>query len=306
MAQLKPILSLYIPIYNRLSFLERQLARMLEDRDLFEEQIQLIVSDNCSEDDLKSCCEKYQQLGLHLTYHRNETNIGADGNFEWCFYHAEGKYVWLLGSDDILKEGVLRKILSILDSDVYGHIHLSMKKRSNELTVFQSADEMAIEVNYWITFMSANIIRTDTLKSVDLTDYKTSLMIQVPAFLNACCTSDKNAIVYFPCFFETETDNANNGGYNFFEVFVRNLFSIYATFVRKGLLTKQTFNAIKKVEFKNFLVGYIVDLLILKRNDNFETKNGWTILIKHYWNCLYAYYYLGSRFIKAIKNKFIL
>lgn len=44
MAQIekKPVLSLCIPIYNRIAYLERQLTRFLEDKQLFEEQVQLI------------------------------------------------------------------------------------------------------------------------------------------------------------------------------------------------------------------------------------------------------------------------
>ncbi|MBR4625234.1 MAG: glycosyltransferase family 2 protein [Alphaproteobacteria bacterium] len=108
---MNPLLSLCIPIYNRLPYLERQLKRMIEDKDLFKEKIQLIISDNCSSDDLLSCCEKYKSQGLNLHYHRNETNIGPDGNFDWCFHNAGGKYVWLLGSDDIPEKGILSQIV---------------------------------------------------------------------------------------------------------------------------------------------------------------------------------------------------
>ena len=148
MAQIieQPLLSLCIPIYNRLVFLERQLARMLEDKDLFENQIQLIISDNCSTDNLQACCEKYQQQGLKLLYHRNESNIGPDGNFDWCFHHADGRYVWLLGSDDIPVKGLLEKVIGLLYAD-YGLIHLSMRKLSQEISLYHSSENMAVAVN---------------------------------------------------------------------------------------------------------------------------------------------------------------
>ena len=34
-----PILSICIPIYNRLSYLEKMLSRFFEDKDLFDEEI---------------------------------------------------------------------------------------------------------------------------------------------------------------------------------------------------------------------------------------------------------------------------
>lgn len=300
MAQIisQPILSLCIPIYNRLKYLERQLARFVEDKDLFGDQIQLIISDNCSTDDLQSCCKKYQQQGLKLQYHRNDTNLGADGNFDWCFHHAIGKYVWLLGSDDIPVKGLLPEVVEYLSSNDYGLFHLSQRRMDQDLTIYNDSGEMAVAVNYWITFMSANIIRTESLKSVVLSEYKNSFMIQVPAYLNACCSNKRNAILYMPQVFEKETDVANNGGYNLFLVFVVNLYGIYESFVKKGLLPLWAFDKMIKIEYRDFLLGFIIRQLILRRKRNFSTVGGWQILWKYYGLKPYAYYYLIKRFLK--------
>lgn len=301
MAQMKEqaLLTLCIPIYNRLTFLERQLERMSEDKDLFDEKIQLIISDNCSTEDLRSCCGKYEQKGLKLNYHRNEVNLGPDGNFEWCFSHADGKYVWLLGSDDVPVSGFLVKLLGYLEHDDYGLIHLSMRKKEKELTISSTSDDMAMMVNYWITFMSSNIIRTESLKTVDLSEYRNSFLIQVPAYLNACCSYNNNAILYLPQYFEKETDFANNGGYNFFQVFVTNLYGIYESFIEKGLLSKQAFDKMIKIEYKESLVRYISKVLILGEKGNFKTENSWVALGKYYANKPYAYYFVLKELVKC-------
>lgn len=289
----QPVLSLCIPIYNRQDFLDKMLVRFLEDQDLFETKISLYISDNCSQDDLGACCQKYLQKGLRMEYHRNEVNIGPDSNFEQCFRHATGKYVWLLGSDDIPVRGFLRRLIGYLESaDDYGLVHLGMQKKDKEFTCYETSDDMAVAVNYWITFMSANIIRTASLKSIDLSDYHHSNMIQVPAYLNACCSCQKNAVVYLPQFFEEGSDAANNGGYNIYQVFVTNLYGIFETFVRKGLLSKQAFNKIIRIEFQQFLSGFIVDQLILRKKSNFNTDGGWKKLCMYYAFKPYAYYHL--------------
>ena len=308
MAQIivQPLLSLCIPIYNRLSYLEKQLARMLEDKYLFEKQIQLIISDNCSADDLEFCCKKYQERGLKITYHRQETNIGPDKNFEWSFHHADGKYVWLLGSDDVPVSGVLRKLMAYLEWSDYGLVHLSMRKMDRELTAFEKSDDMAIAVNYWITFLSANIIKTESLKTIDLSDYRKSYMIQVPAYLNGCCSCQRNAIIYLPQFFEKETDNANNGGYNLFQVFVTNLYGIYESFIENNLLSRQAFDRIIEVEYKDFLSGYIIDFLILRKKCNFNIAGAWSKLWRYYGKKPYAYYYLVYAFIKKIAYRILM
>lgn len=291
MAQIKPqpILSLCIPIYNRQDYLQRQLERFLEDRDLFVEDIHLFISDNCSTDDLRSCVEKYKIRGLNLEYHRNETNIGPDKNFELCFRNGKGKYTWLLGSDDVPVSGFIRQLVDQLHHGDYGLFHLSTNPRKEKLQVYTDNNEMAVAVNYWITFMSANIINTKSYEGLDLSAYRSSNMIQVPVYLNACLSHQQNAIYFSENLFEKETDNANNGGYHFFRVFVSNLFSIYESFVNRGSLSGSAYERIKKIEYKTLLTPYIVFLLIFKRNRNFDTTNSWKILYHYYGRHLYAY-----------------
>lgn len=291
MAQVAPLLSLCIPIYNRLAFLDRQLARFLEDKKLFDEKIELIISDNCSKDDLESCCNQYQKQELKLTYHRNETNLGPDGNFDWCFHHANGKYVWLLGSDDIPVQGFLSRLVEFLSGGDYGLVHINVHPHQETAKVYHNDNTILADIGVWMTFMSANVIRTSSLNTIDLKPYVGSYMIQVPAYLNGCLSSDVNAAVYLGKPFESGTDSANNGGYNLFQVFVENLFGIYQRFVDGGQLPQQTFEQIKRSEYKNWLVNFVVDFLILhrKKRKNFDLANSWLILYKHYGRYLYPY-----------------
>ena len=296
----QPILSICIPIYNRLFYLEKMLYRFWEDKDLFDEKIYLFIADNCSQDDLQSCCAKFQTMGLNLCYHRNDENIGPDRNFELCFHSGKGKYTWLLGSDDIPVSGFLRRILAQLERNDYGLFHLSMRPQGSALIEFRDCNEMAVAVNYWITFMSANIIRTDTIDGVDFSSYRQSNMIQVPAYLNACTISKINAVSFLCPPFEKDSDADNNGGYNLFKVFVTNLFAIYENFVDRGLLSQSAFDEIKKIEFKEFLSGFIVRLLIFRTNKNFEVTDGWNILRKYYKGKPYEVCYLIKAMIVQV------
>ena len=307
MAQIekRPVLSLCIPIYNRLAYLERQLERFIEDKDLFENRIQLIVSDNCSDDDLKGCCDKYINRGLKINYHRNDNNIGPDGNFEWCFNNAEGKYVWLLGSDDIPVKGILGKIISYLDENEFGLFHLSMRERQDEITIYNESDSMAEAVNYWITFMSSNIINKESLKTVNLSEYRDSFLIQVPAYLNACFYSSKNAILSCGRPFEKDSDVENNGGFNFLQVFVVNLFSIYDSFINKGLLSRRSFERIKRIEYKEHLSGYICKRLLFRRTNYYKSKESWRAFWKYYWCHFYTYYYIVTRLMAAFIRRVV-
>ena len=87
---MKPLLSVCIPIYNRSSFLKRILERFLEEKSFFQDDVELFVSDNCSPENLGEICKLYQERGLNLQYHRNDDNMGMDGNFATCFRKENG------------------------------------------------------------------------------------------------------------------------------------------------------------------------------------------------------------------------
>ena len=227
-------------------------------------------------------------------YNRNETNLGPDGNFDWCFHHVDGEYVWLLGSDDVPVSGMLRELINVLNDSDYGLVHLSISHQSQNLRVYHRDETLLADINVWITFISSNIIKTSSVKDYDLSSYVGSYMIQVPAYLNACLTADDNALVYLGQLFEKDSDASNNGGYNLFEVFVENLFGMYRQFIDKGILSQKAFELIKEREYKTWLVDYIVNLIILRTSlrGNFKMENSWKILISEYGGYIYSYYYI--------------
>ena len=306
MAQIKekPLLSICIPIYNRLSYLERMLERFYEEKELFDSKIELFISDNCSEDDPQSCCNRFSEMGLRLNYHRNDTNLGMDGNFINCFKSANGKYVWLLGSDDIPQKGRLKTICEILSTQKdYGLLHISVEKSSKDEHIIEVNNKEALleELHVWITFISGNIVKSNYMRDVIFEKYRGTMISQVPLYIHAIVSSKINA-VYYANVFEQGNDAANNGGYNIFHVFVENLFYIFQEFESNNVIPRATFEIIKKNEYKEFLVDYIIRLLILHKHSNFNTKDAWKILWRHYGRNPYAYYYL---LIALLKHCFI-
>lgn len=284
-----PILFLCIPIYNRLEYLEKMLERFLEDKDIFQKYIYLYISDNCSSQNLASCCDKYKLKGLNLEYSRNDENIGADGNFLKCFKNAKGKFTWLLGSDDIPVRGFMRKLLELLSNNDFGLVYLDSTPNCSEVKVVTDKKELFSEINLGITFMSANIISTQSIGKIKLEPYMKTNLIQVPQYIEAGCSKELNAMVRWGEIFEKDTDALNKGGYNFYQVFVENLFSIFQSFVDGKKLDKAVLNAVKKKEYKSFVLQYSEHILRNRKSTKFKYENGFRIMLKHYGICLYAY-----------------
>lgn len=302
----KPLLSICIPIYNRQKYLDRMLNRFLEDKELFEDTIHLYISDNCSEEDLESCCKKYADLGLKLEYDRNSENIGSDGNFLKCFHAAKGKYLWLLGSDDIPVIGFVNKLLKVLEGTDYGLVYIDAKNDyPEEITEYIDPNMIMKKISYYITFMSANIINTKSIGCIELGRYKDTFLIQVPQFISAALSCPQNLYINWHDRFETDTDSANNGGYNFYIIFIVNFFKILDSFVQESKLNKETFDAIKKREFKEFISFYNHKLLIKKNNTLLKNDGAYRILWENYGHKPYAYWYTIRRELGCLIKRII-
>ena len=300
----QPLLSLCIPIYNRLEYLKRMLERFLEDKILFEETIDLLISDNCSTDDLESCVNEFKSKGLKITYNRNQKNLGPDGNFLYCFNHAKGKYCWLLGSDDIPVKGFLNSLVTVLQGKVYGLVHLNHHSDGlSQLFEYSDNQKMVENIAHWITFMSSNIINTKNIAFINSNQYMDTYLIQVPYYLYSCLNSPVNAIYKYSCF-EKDDDSANNGSYNLFQVFVQNLFDVYERFYLQKMLSRKVIENIKRNEYEHFLFPFIKDLLVLKKKSNFDKKHAWHILFRCYGLKWYFYSYPIMYVVKKARIDF--
>jgi glycosyltransferase involved in cell wall biosynthesis len=112
----KPLLSICIPTYNRANLLESALFALVPQIRMFENIVELIVSDNCSTDNTEQVVKKIQEL-IPIRYYRNAQNEGFGCNiFHLTDELAEGEFAWLLGDDDLVRPDGVKKLLDVLNS----------------------------------------------------------------------------------------------------------------------------------------------------------------------------------------------
>jgi glycosyltransferase involved in cell wall biosynthesis len=143
-----------------------------------------MIFDNASPDDTAVVVETFRRRGLALKYCRNETNVGADGNFIRCYEAARGEYVWIFGDDDIPLPGALKAVLGHLESRRYDLLYLkaSAFKNRHEVKVTagftgrlrecSSPAEFALRVATSLTFISANISRKSAFRELPVEDFR--------------------------------------------------------------------------------------------------------------------------------------
>jgi glycosyltransferase involved in cell wall biosynthesis len=112
----KPFLTIGIPTYNRGVKLDRLLniiSEQIREGNL-SEIVEIVVSDNCSQDETEEIVQRYFDIFEHFKYYRQHSNIGYDLNVLSVYNQGTGDYVWLFADDDIPSDGAISKIVKAL------------------------------------------------------------------------------------------------------------------------------------------------------------------------------------------------
>jgi glycosyltransferase involved in cell wall biosynthesis len=94
------LVSIGIPTYNRAgSYLQYALRSAVRQT---YENIEIIVSDNCSSDSTESVVKEFGDS--RIRYYRQKENIGPVNNRNFCLEQARGKYIVMLLDDDLIDD----------------------------------------------------------------------------------------------------------------------------------------------------------------------------------------------------------
>lgn len=180
----RPIVSVCIPTYNGGDRIKCCLDALLSAWHK-RADVEIIVSDNCSNDNTKEILSSYKSKNGFSIF-RNDKNLGFNGNFKRIVgEYAKGIYCWIIGDDDILDSDVLEKIIPILEKEKPSYVsvrHRLLKQQELELfhiqnerivdycisSYFKCLDLNASNSNVLGTFMSSQIFLLDRIKAFDL------------------------------------------------------------------------------------------------------------------------------------------
>ena len=229
----RPILTYGIITYNRSKYLRKSLKSVL-DQVGSDELVEVLVSDNCSEDDTKEVVQEFQKKYKNLRYHCNETNVGAEGNIHAALRHSKGEYVVTAGDDDYLADGMLYLVIDYISRHRDMGI-IFMTNRTDEL--FLPACEGAgyadyiLRVGCYMTWITCIVMNKDAYLSIqDPQRYNYTHIPQVYLQMEILKRKPRYAILR-GAFLASGGGDHPASGFNFMEVFVKNYFDILAATV---------------------------------------------------------------------------
>jgi glycosyltransferase involved in cell wall biosynthesis len=107
-----PLVSIVIPTFNRISYLEIAIESIFKQS---YKNIQLIVVDDASTDNTTNLL--LVKYGSRLKLIKNNINLGQVKSLNKAWPKCKGKYVGYLSSDDYLHYTAIAKLVKILESD---------------------------------------------------------------------------------------------------------------------------------------------------------------------------------------------
>lgn len=229
----RPLLTIAIPTYNRSALLAELLSILVPQLET-EPSVELLISDNASPDDTWDVVMRFCSNNPRFRVLRNPVNIGSDANFLQCFREARGKYLWLVGDDDILVPGSVAKIATLLSAADYDLVFVrpyAFRKRFDEIKVqerlgrtamiVRDPEQFAEMTGIMLTFISAVIVNMDRLiQAPDPSRLIGTGLIQLGWVLPLLEEYRSGLIIYGGL---VAGRRANSGGYSHSKVFGQNL-----------------------------------------------------------------------------------
>lgn len=112
----KVLLSICMPTYKRKDIFSKAYYSITEQirKNKAEDKIEYVISVNPSNDGTEQFLQQ-QNDEQFVRINVNNENIGADNNIALVLSMAVGKYVWMIGDDDVLLPDSIEKVLQLLE-----------------------------------------------------------------------------------------------------------------------------------------------------------------------------------------------
>lgn len=303
----KPLISICIPTYNRAYHLQRVIKSIVKQRIFVETNyIEIIIADNCSTDFTEFVVKKFvDKFPKKIFYYKNNENIGGDKNYVRVLSFGNGEFLKLIS--DILKynEDSLKEIINFIGEHRQKKPQLlftngRLDNKINTL-ICRDIDELVVNANQNISWICAfGIWKEDFLKLDNISRYAYLNFFQMDVILRLL--SDGKPVIINNKIFCTDLVILNKSGYNVAKVFGINYFTILREYLIAGKLSKSVYQKEKKRMLYKYIIIRYFDFL----NEHDFEQSGFHKNMKYfyldyfYWS---SYIYIGYLFLKNFSRK---
>lgn len=292
-----PLLSIAIPTYNRSEYLKSNLTQLKIELEQIKntELVEIIVSDNNSSDNTSEVINEITEFGLPIRYYKNNENIGWGRNFLQCYNLAIGKYLLILGDDDILYNGSLKIIIdNIINKELgivfirpYGYDKDYIKEYPGmygEIKEYENLPLFLRKVGATVSLISSCIVNKSLISNIDFNNIDPGNFAHLHLILNAFVRSKQNLIISH---FIVGCKRNNSSNYDFSELFVTEFWNIMDQY-KGDIITEDLIKQLEKGQIFSYYPFYLFqqqleyskDLVFAKKNFDGRFKGDF---LYHFW-----------------------
>ena len=267
LAKDRKMLSIAIPTWNRCKTLDKALECLLPQVLPYINLIEVIISDNNSEDDTMKIVKKYieRYKTIDIIYNRNIENLKFFGNFKKCRQLANGKFLWVLSDDDFVSKSLISKIICYLHDNSTNLIYLKNNALEEISAIHVQKNDLIHRENYRVGLISAVIFLN--YKDEDeylFAKFANSAFIAFIFALNSFRYSEQFVVILEgKCLYPA---NAKPVGYNFFDVFINHM-QHAIDYLKEINIPSNSISRFRKVYLIRFLLPTYMEF---RANNNIE------------------------------------
>ena len=181
-----PVLSIVIPTHERAAELQLTVQCIADQlTDGLQDKVELLISDNASGPETVNVIRGLARHYPRLSYMLNARDEGGFFNLFAAPWRAQGRYTWTFGSDDVLMDGGVESVVSILEREAPSFLTLNKRAANADLsqTLYPRLNNVpdrrfdtfidlfsAFGINQ-LAFISAQIESTEAARALDAEPY---------------------------------------------------------------------------------------------------------------------------------------
>ena len=311
-------LTICVPTYNRLMELQECLDSVIPQMN---DSIEIFVSDNSTNDKTEDYINSIIGNYDNFRYKHNKENLGADGNFLQCLQMANGEYVMLLADDDKLKNDCVEHIINFIDQkNEVDFIELNSisfvgEKYNYDKHYLKYSEPIVFEddklndffgvMGIMFTFSSTMLFNKKSFEQVENPkQYSNTNLLQCHIAIKAMLRLKKAAIIPNAVVFGREN---NGGGYNLYEVFVKNWKNVLQNAYKSQLISRKMRNMIYSETIRFFITSWLIkEKLVGLKAYKFDHKLKWfsyAFFTKGAWIRLYPVWIIPKWLLRKLLKR---
>ena len=232
----QPLLSICIPTYNRSQYLKKTLDSIICQEEFSPDNVEIVISDNCSTDDTEIVCKEYTEQYENIKYFRNNENI-RDRNFPLVLSKGSGVLLKLCNDTLIFNQNALKELLDLVRNNQKERtaIFTSNNNQYPDKIKVSSLEEFLYKISFNITWIGGFSIWKDDFYTFGNTNEGCEESLwQVPCLLKYV-NKKKNAVVYNRSLFTTQIVEKKNISYGLYKVFYTNYLGFVKKYINNGV-----------------------------------------------------------------------